>query len=134
MHYFFYVFAVALMFHAPASALPNGGFAPIVFGTMIVWYFLDMMYCMVFMSERIDTTIFDVLPSGVQMTLAVSERYITSFTGGYCYICLPWVDKTQVCLNDGRGFLVLWLQTAQLTTFFCSGMPSRCSNILPIQL
>ena len=100
MHYFFYVFAIALMIHAPASALPNGGFAPIVFGTLILWYFLDMMYCMVFMSERIDTTVFDVLPSGVQMTLAVSERYNTSFTGGYCYICLPWVDKTQVRFND----------------------------------
>ena len=96
LHYFFYIFAVALAFHSPASAVPNGGFAPYVFGILISWYILDALYCMILLTEKIDTTVFDVLPSGVQMTMAVSDRYNTNFTGGYAYVCLPWVDKTQV--------------------------------------
>jgi len=96
IHYFFYVFAIAMIFHAPVSALPNGGFCSIVFGVLTTWVSLDYLYCTLFMSEKIDTTVFDVLPSGVQMTLAVSDRYNTHFTGGYCYICLPWVNRTEV--------------------------------------
>jgi hypothetical protein len=49
------------------------------------------------MSEKIETTKFDVLPSGVQMTMAVSEFFQKNGGhGGYCYVCFPWVDiKTQ---------------------------------------
>jgi ferric-chelate reductase len=96
MHYLFLLFALALCFHTPTSAIPNGGFTGPVFGTILVWYFLDALYCYFFMTEKIDTTKFHVLPTGVRMTLAVSERFQKmGAQGGYCYVCLPWVDKQQ---------------------------------------
>lgn len=96
LHYFFLVFALALCFHSPKSAIPNGGFAFYVFGSIIVWYLLDASYCTCFMTEKIETTKFDVLPNGVQMTMNVSKFFQRKGAqGGYCYICLPWVDKTQ---------------------------------------
>ena len=95
LHYLFYTFAIALGCHSPASAWPNGGWSPYVFGILIVMYILDALYCNIMLTEMIDTTIFDVLPTGVQMTMAVSKRYDSGFKGGYCYICLPWVDRTQ---------------------------------------
>jgi predicted ferric reductase len=96
LHYFFILFALALCFHTPKSAIPNGGFTAWVFGTILVWYFLDATYCLFFMTEKIETTRFEVLPNGVQMTMKVSDFFQKKGAqGGYCYVCLPWVDKTQ---------------------------------------
>eukprot|EP00957_Ditylum_brightwellii_P155203 11815269-Ditylum_brightwellii.AAC.1 len=76
LHYlFFYVFAVGLCFHAPTSGIPNGGFIAPVLGFCISLYTLDALYVYAFMTEKIDTTIFRVLPSGVEMTMAVSESF-----------------------------------------------------------
>lgn len=96
LHYLFYVFAVGMCFHVPASGVPNGGFLPYVLGACIVIYFLDAMYIEMFMTEKIETTTFHVLPSGVQMTMAVSSRFQSRFEkGGYAYVCLPWVSRNQ---------------------------------------
>lgn len=96
MHYLFIVFAVALCFHTPSSAIPNGGFTSWVFGTILLWYFLDYLFCSFFMTEKIDTTKFSVLPSGVRMTMEVSKRFQKMGAhGGICYVCLPWVSKNQ---------------------------------------
>jgi ferric-chelate reductase len=96
LHYFFLVFAVALCFHTPSSAIPNGGFTSWVFGILLLWYIVDAACCACFLTEKIDTTRFDVLPNGVQMTMRVSDFFRNKGTqGGYCYVCLPWVDKTQ---------------------------------------
>jgi ferric-chelate reductase len=96
LHYFFLLFAFALCFHTSPTSVPNGGFTAYVFGGILVWYFLDASYCTFFMSEKIETTKFDVLPNGVQMTMAVSEFFQKNGGhGGYCYVCFPWVDKTQ---------------------------------------
>lgn len=96
LHYLFIVFAGALVFHTPASAIPNGGFTSFVFGILLVWYFLDATYCYFFMTEKIDTTRFSVVPSGVRMTMKVSERFQKMGTsGGICYVCLPWINKDQ---------------------------------------
>ena len=95
-HYLFIVFALALCFHTPASAIPNGGFTAYVFGAILLWYFLDASYCYFFMTEKIETTNFRVLPSGVRMDMNVSERFHgLGDKGGFCYVCLPWVDKNQ---------------------------------------
>ncbi|KAL3930514.1 MAG: hypothetical protein SGBAC_011732 [Bacillariaceae sp.] len=96
-HYLFIVFALALCFHTPTSAIPNGGFTFWVFGTLLAWYFLDFMFCQFFMTEKIETTKFSVLPSGVRVTMEVSERFqkLGPNTGGVCYLCLPWVSKHQ---------------------------------------
>mmetsp|Transcript_16163 Transcript_16163/g.39533 ORF Transcript_16163/g.39533 Transcript_16163/m.39533 type:complete len:496 (-) Transcript_16163:319-1806(-) len=95
-HYLFIVFALALCFHTPTSAIPNGGFTFWVFGTLLAWYFLDFMFCQFFMTEKIETTKFSVLPSGVRVTMDVSERFQKMGPhGGICYICLPWVSKNQ---------------------------------------
>ena len=66
MHYLFILFAVAMMFHTPASGMPNGGFTGIVFGTIIIWYCMDATYCMFFMTEKIETTKFSVNNCGVR--------------------------------------------------------------------
>lgn len=96
LHYLFIVFAGALIFHTPTSAIPNGGFTAYIFGLLLAWYFLDATYCYFFMTEKIDTTNFSVLPSGVRMTMNVSERFQKMGTqGGICYVCLPWVSKNQ---------------------------------------
>ena len=62
MHYLFYVFAVGMCFHNQTSAFPNGGFNQIVLGFCITYYTLDKLYVMFFMTEIIETTIFNVLP------------------------------------------------------------------------
>lgn len=96
LHYLFIVFAGALVFHTPRSAIPNGGFTFYVFGTLLVWYALDATYCYFFMTEKIDTTQFSVLPSAVRMTMNVSERFQkVGAKGGICYVCLPWISKNQ---------------------------------------
>lgn len=91
VHYLFVVFMVALCFHVPRS----GGFAPYVFGTLLVWWALDNIYVQCFMTERIKSSHFYVLPSGVQLTMSVSERFQKWGSGGYCYVCLPWIDRYQ---------------------------------------
>jgi ferric-chelate reductase len=96
MHYLFILFAFALCFHTPTSAIPNGGFTAWVFGILLVWYFLDATYCYFFMTEKINTTNFRVLPSGVRMDMSVSKRFQKcGEQGGYVYVCLPWVSKTE---------------------------------------
>ena len=93
---FFYVFAVAMCFHNKTSAWPNGGYNQVILGFCIVYYTLDAVYVTFFMTEMIETTIFNVLPSGVQMTMAVSEHFQKTYAqGGYGYVCLPWVSKHQ---------------------------------------
>jgi hypothetical protein len=49
-----------------------------------------------FMTEKIESSIFHVVPTGVQLTMEVSERFQSSGQrGGYCYVNFPWIDKTQ---------------------------------------
>lgn len=96
LHYLFLLFAGALCFHTPTSAVPNGGFSAYIFGTLLVWYFLDSTYCFFFMTEKIETTKFSVVPTGVRMTMKVSERFQRMGNqGGICYVCLPWISKNQ---------------------------------------
>lgn len=96
LHYLFNVMAIALAMHVPASVIPNSGFAPYVFSIVLGLYALDATYVYFFMTEKIETTIFQVLPSGVQMTMKVSDSFQRrSAHGGYGYACLPWVAKNQ---------------------------------------
>ena len=95
LHYLFFLFAGALALHVPKAANPGAGFTSYIFPTLILWYIGDWMYVQLFMTEKIDTTIFQVLPTGVQMTMQVSEAFQKRGTGGYCYVCLPWVSKSQ---------------------------------------
>lgn len=66
LHYLFYVFAVAMCFHVPMTAIPNGGFILPVLGSCIVLYTLDACYVYLFLCEKIETTAFYVLSSGVR--------------------------------------------------------------------
>ena len=94
LHYLFYPFAIALCFHVPPSGIPNGGFIAYVLGFSIAVYTLDRMYVVFFMTERIDTSQFQALPSGVQMTMKVSDRFQRcGEKGGFGYVCLPWIDR-----------------------------------------
>lgn len=95
-HYLFLAFGVAMCFHAPKSAVPNGGFCGYIFPTLLIWYALDYGYCCFFRTELIETTSYQTLPSGVQMTMAVSTRFQNcGGNGGYAYVCFPWVDRNQ---------------------------------------
>ena len=75
LHYLFYVFAIAMCFHVPPNAMPNGGFIAPVLGSCIVLYTLDAMYVYIFMTEKIETTAFHVLSTGVRISMPVSERF-----------------------------------------------------------
>ena len=46
------------------------------------------------MTEKIHTPVFQVLESGVQITMTVSRSFQERLEqGGYVYICLPWVNR-----------------------------------------
>jgi hypothetical protein len=91
LHYFFLFFAMALAFHVPPSAIPNGGFAPYIFGVLLVWYFLDATF---FMTEKIETTRFHALPNGVQMHYHAGFRMIFSERGD-CPITCTWFESVK---------------------------------------
>lgn len=95
-HYFFWVFCIAMTFHAPFWALPNAGFCRFIFPILIGWYALDATYVKLFMSERIDTVNYRVLDSGVELSMPVSKRFQKNLhSGGYGYVMAPWVDRHQ---------------------------------------
>ena len=96
LHYLFYAFAVVMCFHVPVSAIPNGGFlAPILAGCICI-YTLDAAYVYFKMTEKIETTSFHVLSSGVRISMPVSERFQNSgIKGGFAYVCIPWIDDKQ---------------------------------------
>ena len=90
-HYFFWTFCIAMSFHAPYQAIPNGGFCAFIFPILIVSYGLDAFYVKCFMSERINTVNYKVMQSGVELTMPVSKRFQNGLiSGGYGYIMLPW--------------------------------------------
>jgi predicted ferric reductase len=94
LHYFFVLFCLAMCFHAPTASFPNGGFATWGFTTLLLWWLLDFAYCHMFMTEKIDSTIFHVVPTGVQLTMRVSERFQKNgIRGGYCYVNFPWLSR-----------------------------------------
>jgi len=96
MHYLFILFGLGMSYHAPANGVPNGGYCAYIFPILLGWWLLDWMYCFVYMTEKIDTTGFEVLPNGVQLSMGVSDRFMKNGAqGGYAYVCLPWVDRTQ---------------------------------------
>lgn len=96
LHYLFYVFAIAMCFHVPPSAVPNGGFLPFVLGICIGMYTLDAFYVHIFMCEKIETTAFNVLSSGVRISMPVSDRFMRNAErGSFAYINLPWVNNKQ---------------------------------------
>jgi len=95
-HYFFWVFLIALTWHAPFWAFPNAGFCCIVFPTFTIWYGLDATYVKFWMSEKITTVDYKVLDSGIELSMPVSDRFQNSLaSGGYGYVMAPWVDKHQ---------------------------------------
>ena len=96
MHYLFVIFALCLAFHTSPSVIPNGGFTFYVFGTLLIWWFIDAMYCTFNLTEKIETTKFEVLPNGVQLTMKVSDEFDKrAAQGGFCYVLFPWVDTFQ---------------------------------------
>eukprot|EP00581_Thalassiosira_minuscula_P016601 CAMPEP_0183722588 /NCGR_PEP_ID=MMETSP0737-20130205/14497_1 /TAXON_ID=385413 /ORGANISM="Thalassiosira miniscula, Strain CCMP1093" /LENGTH=885 /DNA_ID=CAMNT_0025952781 /DNA_START=891 /DNA_END=3548 /DNA_ORIENTATION=+ len=96
LHYLFYLFALVMCFHVPTSAIPNGGFLAPVLATCIALYMLDAIYVYLFMCEKIETTSFSVLSSGVRISMPVSQRFQRNAErGGFAYVMIPWVDDMQ---------------------------------------
>jgi len=96
MHYLFVLFGLGMSYHAPANGVPNGGYCAYIFPILLGWWALDWFYAWNFLTEKIETTEFAVLPNGVQLTMAVSDEWHKNGEqGGYCYVCLPWVDRWQ---------------------------------------
>jgi len=96
LHSLFYLFAIAMCFHVPTTAVPNGGFIAPILGTCIVLYTLDAIYVYLFMTENIETTAFHVLSSGVRISMPVSKRFQErSYRAGFAYINIPWINDMQ---------------------------------------
>ncbi|KAL7525609.1 hypothetical protein ACHAXR_002213, partial [Thalassiosira sp. AJA248-18] len=96
LHYLFYGFAVAMCFHVPWTAIPNGGFIMPILGGCIGIYTLDAFYVYLFMTEKIETTSFHVLSSGVRISMPVSERFQKrACRGGFAYVNIPWVSNKE---------------------------------------
>ena len=93
LHYLFYLFAIAMCFHVPTTAIPNGGFIAPILGTCIVLYTLDASYEV---TKKIETTAFHVLSSGVRISMPVSKRFQKQADRtGFAYINLPWINDKQ---------------------------------------
>ncbi|KAL3806640.1 hypothetical protein ACHAXA_001896 [Cyclostephanos tholiformis] len=97
LHFLFYLFAYGLCFHVPMNAIPNGGYIAPILGSCIVLYTLDACYVYLFMCEKIETTAFHALSSGVRISMRVSERFRRSpaARGGFAYINIPWINNKQ---------------------------------------
>jgi hypothetical protein len=96
LHFLFYLFAIGLCFHVPTNAVPNGGYIAPVLGSCILLYTLDACYVYFFMCEKIETTAFHVLSSGVRISMVVSDRFRGSAArGGYAYVNIPWINDRQ---------------------------------------
>ena len=96
LHYLFVIFCLAMAAHSPTSTIPNGGFTAWVFPILLAWYSLDYLYIQLFMTEKIESTVFHVVPTGFQLTMKVSDRFQQAAGhGGYCYVNFPWISKTQ---------------------------------------
>jgi len=92
LHFFFYLFGIVLCFHVPAGV----GFLSWVLCFSIIIYFLDFLWVWFHMTELIESTSFKVLKCGVQLTMPVSQMVVQRLkTGGYVYICIPWVSKVE---------------------------------------
>ena len=50
-HYLYYIFALSLCFHVPISRFPNGGFLAPIIGTVLIWYTMDVIYVILFVSS-----------------------------------------------------------------------------------
>ena len=99
-HYLFVVVAFCLAYHTSPKSIPNGGFSAYVFSILLVWWLLDVLYCTFALTEKIETSQFEVLRnnSGVQLTMKVSEefRQRSKNQGGmYCYVLFPFVSGNE---------------------------------------
>lgn len=63
----------------------------------IVLYTIDTAFVICFMTEKIETTSFYVLSSGVRVSMPVSEKFLrrARHRGGYAYINIPWVNDKE---------------------------------------
>ncbi len=94
-HSFFWVFCIAMAFHAPIKALPQAGYCCLVFPILIGWYCLDAAYVHIFMSERIDSVEYKAVKGGVELTMMVSDRFSKRIHGGFGFVMAPWISKYQ---------------------------------------
>jgi len=82
-HYLFWVFCLAMSFHAPFHSFPNGGFCAFIFPILMISYGIDALYVKCFMSELIQTVDYKVLSnSGVELTMPVSKRFQNQIISG----------------------------------------------------
>jgi len=86
-----------MCFHVPTSGIPNGGFIAPVLGSCIVLYTLDAAYVFLFMTEKIETTRFYVLSSGVRISMPVSKHFLNraSSRASFGYLNIPWINDKQ---------------------------------------
>ena len=94
-HYLFWVFCIAMAFHAPIKELPQSGYCYLVFPILIGWYCLDAAYVKIFMSESIDSVEYKAVKGGVELTMMVSDRFAKKLNGGFGYVMAPWICKYQ---------------------------------------
>ena len=95
-------FGVALCCHAPATHIGA------VVGSAVALYGLDLVYCMLFVTFKVDTTLFVRLEGGTQLTFPNPPGFVPA--GCYAYINVPWIARDEwhafslyPAPNDPRG-------------------------------
>jgi hypothetical protein len=81
------VFGVALAAHAPATRIGA------VVGSAVALYVADLVYCMLFKTFKVDTTVFHRLEAGTQLTFPNPPGF--DATGCYAYVNVPWIARDE---------------------------------------
>lgn len=81
------VFGVALAAHAPATRIGA------VVGSAVALYVADLVYCMLFKTFKVDTTVFTRLEAGTELTFPNPPGF--DATGCYAYVNVPWIARDE---------------------------------------
>lgn len=98
LHFFFWVYGLALTFHAPS------GFSFYVMGTTLVIYTVDSAVCLIFHTHTIETIYATIIsPQVLKLSFRAPEN--SKHFEGYCYLNIPALSKSQWhAFSIVRGF------------------------------
>ena len=89
-------------------------------GIVLAWYALDALFVILFMTENIHTPVFQVLDSGVQITMTVCRYSFVMFLFLMCSFLINYL------VQHGKG--VKFISKKIGTRWLCLYMPSVCKQ------
>jgi ferric-chelate reductase len=87
LHYFSWIWLGALCFHAPKRNVFW------IVGTPLVIYWIDWVFGLIINTRVAPSARFVRLESAVMIRLKKPNGFKLKGSGGYCYLCVPWVSK-----------------------------------------